>query len=268
MTFIKDFFPSSTPDQILVDIADYDLESTTSHLRGARAIVRYPDYNPKILHYDIAIVELDRPVTLSNGVRAAVLPAPGLRLDPGTTVSVYGWGRLEYDDNRYARVLQSLEMPVVENGECQKVFWTSIESNMLCAGGEKGHDACVGDSGSGLVVRMENDYVLCGVVSFGRRCALKNIPGVYTRVSSYVDWIYNNTMSSGCKPCIYEGETPFANGTSSNSSATTSYEDDNDVIATDNNDDMHDNPDNDVKSLSSIFKFFAHMFYGAGRSSI
>lgn len=33
-------------------------------------------------------------------------------------------------------------------------------------------------------------YFLAGVVSYGpKNCGTKDIPGVYTRVSKYVDWI-------------------------------------------------------------------------------
>jgi secreted trypsin-like serine protease len=36
-------------------------------------------------------------------------------------------------------------------------------------------------------------YVLLGIVSFGpRSCGLANFPGVYTQVSSYIEWILQN----------------------------------------------------------------------------
>ena len=38
--------------------------------------------------------------------------------------------------------------------------------------------------------KKDGKYTVQGVVSFGYECAASYSPGVYTRVSSYVDWIY------------------------------------------------------------------------------
>ena len=54
-----------------------------------------------------------------------------------------------------------------------------------CAGyHEGGKDACIGDSGGPLICVSEDDQpVLWGITSQGIKCAEKNAPGVYTRVS-------------------------------------------------------------------------------------
>lgn len=50
-----------------------------------------------------------------------------------------------------------------------------------------------GDSGGPLLVQNGEDrWTLEGVVSFGFKCAQKGIPGVYTRVSKFRDWIVEN----------------------------------------------------------------------------
>lgn len=49
-----------------------------------------------------------------------------------------------------------------------------------------------GDSGGPLQVSETSNlciFYIVGVTSFGSGCGGKNTPGVYTRVSSYVDWI-------------------------------------------------------------------------------
>ena len=67
---------------------------------------------------------------------------------------------------------------------------------MICAGyrGIGGKDACTGDSGGPLICNHGNKAVLVGVVSWGRRCAEPNHPGVYSRVTHVLDWIRNNMV--------------------------------------------------------------------------
>ena len=71
-----------------------------------------------------------------------------------------------------------------------------LTGSQICAGGEAGKDSCVGDSGSGLmreIVTGGSPFYrshLIGVVSFGPRlCGTKGVPGVYTRVNSFLPWI-------------------------------------------------------------------------------
>lgn len=60
----------------------------------------------------------------------------------------------------------------------------------LCAGGVKGKDSCKGDSGGPLMYENDKTFEVVGVVSFGPSpCGRENIPGVYTKVFAYKDWI-------------------------------------------------------------------------------
>lgn len=49
-----------------------------------------------------------------------------------------------------------------------------------------------GDSGGPMMLRDSetNRYSVVGVVSAGIGCALKDLPGIYTRVNAYVPWIH------------------------------------------------------------------------------
>lgn len=68
---------------------------------------------------------------------------------------------------------------------------------MLCAGNiqeQKRVDSCQGDSGGPLMCeRPGESWVVYGVTSWGYGCGVKDSPGVYTKVSSFVPWIKSVT---------------------------------------------------------------------------
>uniref|UniRef100_A0A8C3YSG8 Peptidase S1 domain-containing protein n=1 Tax=Catagonus wagneri TaxID=51154 RepID=A0A8C3YSG8_9CETA len=145
---------------------------------------------------DIALLRLKAPVTLSDRVGLVAMPPASLKVPQGTMCWVTGWGDVNaptppaglpppYD-------LQEVMVPIVAKEECSRHYAgansTPIKDDMLCAGSE-GRDSCQGDSGGPLVCRWSGIWVQVGIVSWGRGCGLRNFPGVYTRVSSYVAWI-------------------------------------------------------------------------------
>ena len=85
----------------------------------------------------------------------------------------------------------------MSNQDCTNNYnYTSeeIDDTMLCAvvpGG--GKDACTGDSGGPLVIVTgtgeEERMELVGVTSWGRGCGKPEFPGVYSRVTTNLDWI-------------------------------------------------------------------------------
>merc|ERR1712038_1909992 len=87
--------------------------------------------------------------------------------------------------------LKHVKVPYVSNDVCKKKYGKdAITKAMMCAGDLKngGIDSCQGDSGGPLFDAESNTLV--GVVSWGNGCALKNFPGVYSRISDQWDsWI-------------------------------------------------------------------------------
>ena len=60
-----------------------------------------------------------------------------------------------------------------------------------------GKDTCQGDSGGPLyysdTINSASKFVLAGITSYGYKCAQAGFPGIYTRVSYYIDWINDQT---------------------------------------------------------------------------
>lgn len=61
-------------------------------------------------------------------------------------------------------------------------------------------DTCIGDGGSPLVCEIpgkRGQYYQVGIVSWGIKCAEADVPGVYTNVAKYRDWIDEMIESFG-----------------------------------------------------------------------
>lgn len=158
--------------------------------RSVAEVIRHPDYDNTPNNNDVALLRLSSPVEFTNHIRPVCLAADGSVFNAGTTCWVTGWGTIRSDvPLPFPQTLQEVSVPIVTNNRCSEAY-TSITSNMVCAGLEEGgKDSCQGDSGGPLVSKMGSIWVLGGVVSFGRGCAEPNFPGVYARVSEYQSWI-------------------------------------------------------------------------------
>ncbi|XP_022211314.2 venom protease [Drosophila obscura] len=154
---------------------------------------------------DIALLRLNDRVPITSFIRPICLPRVEQRneLFVGTRAIATGWGTLK-EDGKPSCLLQEVEVPVLDNEECvAQTNYTQkmITKNMMCSGypGVGGRDSCQGDSG-GPLVRMRPDdkrFEQIGIVSWGNGCARPNYPGVYTRVTKYLDWIVENSRD-GC----------------------------------------------------------------------
>ena len=118
------------------------------------------------------------------------------RLEEGSRVkvTVLGWGTMR-EGGRPAKELRWVEVPYVSHEECKRAMRPhKIYESMTCAGyiRQGGKDACQGDSGGGLLHQGSGDqgaWTQEGIVSAGIGCARRGVPGLYTRVTSYLDWI-------------------------------------------------------------------------------
>ncbi|XP_051500734.1 apolipoprotein(a)-like isoform X2 [Myxocyprinus asiaticus] len=139
---------------------------------------------------DIALLKLDRPAVINDKVSIACLPEKDYIVPRGTECHVTGWGNTQGTGGE--GYLKEIIIPVIENKVCnlQSNLDGRVKDYEMCAGiidGETG--SCEGDSGGPLVCYAQNRYVLQGVTSWGIGCATAMKPGVYTRVSKFVNWI-------------------------------------------------------------------------------
>ncbi|KAI5128107.1 Serine Protease 33 [Manis pentadactyla] len=165
-----------------------------------RRVLLAPDYSEDEARGDLALLQLRRPVPLGARVQPVCLPEPGARPPRGAPCWVTGWGSLSPGVPLPEwRPLQGVRVPLLDPRTCDRLYHMGtdvprsehiVQPGNLCAGYPEGHkDACQGDSGGPLTCVMSGRWVLVGVVSWGKGCALPNRPGVYTNVATYSPWI-------------------------------------------------------------------------------
>ncbi|XP_073996005.1 proclotting enzyme isoform X2 [Rhodnius prolixus] len=189
-----------SPRQFTVRLGDIDLRRDdepsapqTYHVVEVRA---HPKFSRVGFYNDIAVMVLERQVRRSRYVKPLCLPPPQLRQADfiGRSPTVVGWGTTYYG-GKESTVQRQVDLPVWRNEECDRTYFQPINENFICAGlKEGGKDACQGDSGGPLMLKQDGRWMQIGIVSFGNKCGEPGYPGVYTRVTKYMDWIDKNTL--------------------------------------------------------------------------
>lgn len=175
-----------TSTRIRVTLGEHNtnlLEGTEKTIMASYA-VKYPTYVGSANNYvgDIALIKLSEPVQFNAYISPICMPAQGEEVAPvGSGVIVTGWGDTKGTGS--ASKLNQVGLYVADASFCGE----RASPYKICAKDTR-QDSCNGDSGGPLEIKKSNGaYYLAGVVSYGSE--LCNAPGVYTKVSSFVDWI-------------------------------------------------------------------------------
>lgn len=162
-------------------------------------IISHQGYNTNTLLNDVALLKLSQDVPASiPRVKLANGNVVNNAASPGHLVTASGWGSLS-EGGGSPNLLHEVRLPIVSNTTCNRPasYDGEVASSMLCAGlPGGGKDACQGDSGGPLWVRYNGQDYQVGIVSWGEGCARPKKYGVYTRVSSFTNWI-NQKINSG-----------------------------------------------------------------------
>jgi secreted trypsin-like serine protease len=211
-------------DKVIVGFGNVDRTQTTK-IASEKVIVHPAYLDGK--KADLALVKLSKPIDDAPAVPLANASSTRSLVSPGAKATVTGWGaiwdfqafnnamdvmagrrslserRLLDDEELQApRKLHEVDIEVIDPAECKSIYDSlqvsafTIGDTEICATGPRGgKDSCFGDSGGPLVVPSAGGYVQVGIVSWGPQCGNPLFPGVYTRVSSFSDWI-DGTMES------------------------------------------------------------------------
>lgn len=197
---------------------EFDEVDELAQERNISDIIIHPDHKPPSKYHDIALFKADPEFMLTRDIRIACL-----NLDEEfdlNKLTATGFGVTVPGSIKGSQTLMKVDVDVIDGGICnnsvkymikRKILEHGITDNMICAGDyEKGgRDTCQGDSGGPLQVMVERVdciksfplHKVVGVTSFGRDCGRKFAPGVYTKVSKYIEWIESVVWPGICDEC-------------------------------------------------------------------
>uniref|UniRef100_A0A8C0UPX5 Urokinase-type plasminogen activator n=1 Tax=Cyanistes caeruleus TaxID=156563 RepID=A0A8C0UPX5_CYACU len=171
-------------------------------------IISHPDFTDDTggNENDIALIRIrttsGQCAVESKYVRTVCLPERNLYLKENTHCEIAGYGKQDFYDIFYAQRLMSATVNLISQRKCKYEYYDNVRvtDNMVCAGDPMWQiDACKGDSGGPMVCEHNGRMMVYGIVSWGDGCAKENKPGVYTRVTQYLNWIDSNMNGLAAK---------------------------------------------------------------------
>ncbi|XP_021059775.1 serine protease 55 [Mus pahari] len=188
-----------SPTDLKVKVGANDLSTSSSVELQVNIIIRHKGFKRLNMDNDIALLLLAEPLTFNELTVPICLP---LQPAPPSWHEcwVAGWGITNSTDKESMSMdLMKVPMRIIEWEECLRMF-PSLTTNMLCASyGNESYDACQGDSGGPLVCTTDpgSRWYQVGIISWGKSCGQKGLPGIYTVLANYTPWIEKIAQTEG-----------------------------------------------------------------------
>lgn len=192
----------------VVKLFDYDQVDPPVDV-GIQQTFVHPNYTGRPLKNDIALLLLNRTIT-EDFLQPACLFTNYTDPDPETLLTIAGWGSTDPNDISTSPVLLKANVTTLLRDTCNSTLAQNkssrrspneLQESQLCALGRNSQnettgDTCVGDSGGPLELINGRRRYIVGVTSSGKLCGSR-WPGIYTRVSRYLDWIESIVWPQG-----------------------------------------------------------------------
>ncbi|XP_006002908.1 tissue-type plasminogen activator [Latimeria chalumnae] len=187
-----------TPEALLVVLGrSYRVEPSEDEQKfQVEKFFIHKNFDAETFDNDIALLKLKSQfghcTHETQSVRTICLPEKGLLLPDWTECEVSGYGKESPFSAFFSDRLKEGHVRLYPSSQCTTARLNNriVTNNMICAGDTRGlDDACQGDSGGPLVCMKDKRMHLIGIVSWGEGCGKKDMPGVYTKVTKYLDWI-------------------------------------------------------------------------------
>ncbi|XP_077884227.1 transmembrane protease serine 9 isoform X3 [Ictidomys tridecemlineatus] len=151
---------------------------------GLRRVALHPRYNPGILDFDVAVLELASPLVFNKYIQPVCLPLAIQKFPVGRKCVISGWGNTQEGNATKPDTLQKASVGIIDQKACSVLYNFSLTDRMLCAGFLEGKvDSCqpgllVPRQCPALIWRMLVGALLQG--DSGGPLACEEAPGVTT----------------------------------------------------------------------------------------
>nr|XP_016940585.1 acrosin isoform X2 [Drosophila suzukii] len=186
--------------KLFVNLGAYKKHSPLVRHQVSQYII-HPGFNGIV--NDIGLLKLSNRVEYNAHIRPICIfldTRIKYQVEKTKTFNVFGWG---HKNGIESEILQTTILYQKNRQECNNEFKVYHSSSQICAGSPYG-DTCLGDSGGPLTTSITIDQktgleTQFGIVSYGKQTC--DGLGVYTDVTSFVDWIQTT---------ISKYDTPYA----------------------------------------------------------
>jgi len=186
-------------DEIKLILGVHDLSKASSSDKfRVKKIISHPNFTKfpdNTYENNIALIVIEGNIPSVNNIQPICLlrekEAPFSEGNP----SVLGWGQISITSTDKAQKLQMLSRPVIPIQNCSKIWGKKFDSEQLLCMGQNEHNICTGDEGGPLMLEdIQGYWTLLGITSFAGPTCGDKFPGVYTKISNYINFIKENSL--------------------------------------------------------------------------
>ncbi|KAG6923740.1 transmembrane protease, serine 9, partial [Chelydra serpentina] len=108
-----------------------------------KKVMPHPSYNPIILDFDVAVLELASPLHFNKYIQPVCLPLAVQKFPVGKKCMISGWGNVREGNITKPESLQKASVGIIDQKTCNVLYNFSLTDRMICAGFLEGRvDSC------------------------------------------------------------------------------------------------------------------------------
>lgn len=128
---------NDAPYEIVAGRTDFKKdESATEQRRRVAKTFIHPTYTGPLGPNDIALIQLDYPLTMTSSVSVAKIPKEGTQQDIVGWATLYGWGSIAPAQYVMPNALQTMTVPIVNIETCRQLLsaFAMVTDKAVCTG--------------------------------------------------------------------------------------------------------------------------------------